>query len=241
MHDPVSYDDEYVRDLFDRMGSTYDLVNHVSSFGFCRWWRIECVDRAEIRSGDVVCDLMAGGGECWDLILRRAQSVVSIDFSPVMIGRQRRHQTRFGDRVEVRCENAMGSSIPDQSVDVVVCAYGLKTLSPESLASLAREVARILKPEGRFSFIEVSSAAGWWAGPLYRFYLAKIIPVVGKLCLGDIECYRMLGRYTEAFGSCAGVVRHFQAAGLESEMRSHFFGCATSISGRKAGPGVRRR
>lgn len=69
MHDPVSYDDEYVRDLFDRMGSTYDLVNHVSSLGFCRWWRIECVDRAEIRSGDVVCDLMAGGGECWQQTL----------------------------------------------------------------------------------------------------------------------------------------------------------------------------
>lgn len=240
MHDPVPYDDAYVRNLFDRMGTTYDLVNHVSSFGFCRWWRSTCVDLAEVRHGDLVCDLMAGGGECWGLILRRARSVVSIDFSEVMIGRQRRHETRFGGRVEVRCENAMASSVPDAGVDVVVCAYGLKTLSPESLALLAKEVARILKPGGRFSFIEVSSAAGWWAGPLYRFYLAEVIPVVGKLCLGDIECYRMLGRYTAAFGSCAGVVPHFEAAGLEPEMRSHFFGCATSIAGRKAGPGPRR-
>jgi ubiE/COQ5 methyltransferase family len=164
MHEPVNYDDAYVRDLFDRMGTTYDLVNHVSSFGFCRWWRAECVDRAEIRSGDVVCDLMAGGGECWGLILRRARSVVSIDFSPVMIGRQRRRQSRFGNRVDVRCENAMGSSIPDQSVDVVVCAYGLKTPGIPGCPDHNRDAvgSRI---DGRSRGCPRSSDRCWAVGP----------------------------------------------------------------------------
>jgi len=45
----------------------------------------------------------------------------------------------------------------------------------------------------------------------------------------DIECYKMLGVYTEAFGSCLRVIEYFQNAGFDVTSKSHFFGCATSI------------
>ena len=119
----------------------------------------------------------------------------------------------------------------DQSIDCVVSAFGLKTLDRAAVTRLAGELARIVRPGGRISLLEISTAEGWWLSPAYRFYVNRVIPLVGRLCLGDIDCYRMLGRYTAAFGSCAPVASIFDDAGFAVEVRRHLFGCATSIVG----------
>jgi demethylmenaquinone methyltransferase/2-methoxy-6-polyprenyl-1,4-benzoquinol methylase len=233
MEPAPNYDDVYVRTLFDKMGRTYEAMNLISSFGFSSLWRRQCVTLAQIEADQRVCDLMAGGGECWGPVLDRHASVISIDFSTVMVARQDARRKKLGVGVDVRCENATATSLDSQSVDAVICAFGLKTLSSEATEALAREVCRILKPGGHFSFLEISTARGWWLGPVYRWYVSAVIPVIGKMCLGDIECYRMLGRYTSAFDSCERIVGLFDKAGLSTKLGSHFHGCATSISGTK--------
>lgn len=226
------YDDAYLADLFDRMGPTYDLVNRLSSFGFCELWRFQCVQHAKVAPGEVVCDMMAGSGECWPYLRRRqAGRVIAVDFSPVMVKRQRDRSARNRQPVEILQENATRTSLAAGSVDCVVCAFGLKTLSEPALMAFAKELRRILKPGGRFSLFEISQGEGWLLGPLYRWYVSRLIPLIGKLLLGDIACYRMLGVYTEAFGSCERVVPIFAAAGLQVEVRRHFFGCATALVG----------
>jgi demethylmenaquinone methyltransferase/2-methoxy-6-polyprenyl-1,4-benzoquinol methylase len=230
-----AYADAYVQALFDRMGSTYDLVNHLSSFGFSTFWRRQCIRGVDIRPGDAVCDLMSGSGECWSHVPAHRASLTSIDFSTAMIQRQERRARRVRPPVDIRAENALRTSLPPASVDCVVSAFGLKTLNAETVAGFAREIHRILKPGGRFSLLEISTAEGWRLAPLYRWYVRSIIPLIGRLCLGDIECYRMLGAYTEAFGSCHRVAAAFARAGLEVSVRSHFFGCATSLVGAKPG------
>jgi demethylmenaquinone methyltransferase/2-methoxy-6-polyprenyl-1,4-benzoquinol methylase len=65
------------------------------------------------------------------------------------------------------------------------------------------------------------------------WYVNAIIPLIGRICLGDVECYRMLGEYSSKFGSCAWVAPIFSAAGIDVSLRRHFFGCATSLVGRK--------
>lgn len=234
MTDVRQYDDAYVADMFDRMGPTYDLVNRLSSFGFCELWRYQCVRHAQIQPGAVVCDMMAGSGECWPYLKdRRVARIISVDFSPVMVRRQQRRQQRGNLVVDVRNENAIRTTLPSGSVDGVVGAFGLKTLSGEALVAFAEEIRRILKPGGSFSLLEISSAQGWMFGAVYRWYVSTLIPQLGRLFLGDIECYRMLGVYTQAFGSCEQVAPVFAAAGLRVEVRHHFFGCATALVGNK--------
>lgn len=228
------YDDHYVAALFDRMGPTYDFVNRVSSLGFCELWRYQCVQLAEIRPGAVVCDMMAGSGECWPYLRRRGVArIVSIDFSPFMAARQRRRAASARLSVEVRLENATKTQLPDASIDNLVGAFALKTLDPIALRDFAREIRRILKPGGSFSLLEISSARDWRLGWLYRWYVSKLIPQIGRLLLGDIECYRMLGVYTQAFGSCERVAPLFSAAGLSVSVRPHFFGCASTLVGKR--------
>jgi demethylmenaquinone methyltransferase/2-methoxy-6-polyprenyl-1,4-benzoquinol methylase len=230
--DAGQYDDDYVKALFDRMGRTYDLTNVISSFGFSEFWRWQCVAQAPIQPGQHVCDMMGGTGECWRYILGRgAARVTSIDFSHYMADRQRKRRAKGGFPAEVLEENATATSLESESVDHVVSAFGLKTLSHEAVAAFAGEIRRILKPGGTFSLLEISYPQRWIFSWIYRVYLSKGIPFIGKFCLGDIDCYRMLGEYTREFGSCSSVIEAFRDAGLEVEMKEHFFGCATSLVG----------
>jgi demethylmenaquinone methyltransferase / 2-methoxy-6-polyprenyl-1,4-benzoquinol methylase len=233
-HTPPAYDDASLQSLFDRMGKTYDFMNVVTSFGFSELWRWICVRNAGVKRGDRICDLMAGSGECWRYVLRAGGTVTAVDFSKVMVGRQRARLLRHPEGcVEVREENALKTSLADGSMDGVIVSFGLKTLRTEDAERLAVEIHRLLKPGGRFSLIEISAARGWWLGSAYRWYLRAVVPLLGRLCMGDIDCYRMLSSYATAFGSCEPLVSVFARSGLKVELRSHFFGCATSLVGRK--------
>ena len=73
-------------------------------------------------------------------------------------------------------------------------------------------------------------------GPLltvYMFYLKWVIPLVGRILLGDPDCYRMLGVYTQAFENTAYFASCLREAGLEVIPVSYFFGCATGVRGVK--------
>jgi demethylmenaquinone methyltransferase/2-methoxy-6-polyprenyl-1,4-benzoquinol methylase len=227
------YEDGYVQALFDRMGPTYDLVNFISSFGFSEVWRRRCVLNGRVWPGARVCDMMSGSGECWRYVRDRGGSLISVDFSRVMAQRQAKRKMRFNESVDVRCENALQTSIESESVDCVISAFGLKTLSPEALMRFALEIRRILKPEGRISLLEISTANSWWLSPVYRWYVNSVIPIIGKICLGDMDSYSMLGTYTQAFGSTERIAPVFVEAGFDVSVHHHFHGCATSLVGSK--------
>ncbi len=226
------HDDVFVRELFDKMGPTYGITNVVTSFGFSEWWRYACVNQVSIEAGETVCDMMAGSGECWRYLPKQSV-VLSIDFSSFMVEKQHERNEKRGQPVDVRCESALATSIESQSVDVVVSAFGLKTLSRDATRDFAQEISRILKPGGKFSLIEISVPQSSFLKVPYEWYLRKVIPLFGKFCLSDIECYRMLGIYTREFESCARVLPYFCEAGLDVTFSNHFFGCATSLSGTK--------
>lgn len=229
------YDPAWVRRLFDDMAATYGVTNYVSSFGFTERWRRACVARAGVRPGMTVYDWMSGMGECWGFLGRALGGegrLVGLDLSPVMCAQAAaRYPSTDRLAVEVVCADVLANDLPDASADVVVSAFGLKTFSPAQQARLAREVARVLRPGGRFSFLEISVPPARMLRVPYLAYLHRAIPPLGRLFLGNPEAYRMLGRYTEAFGSSAAFAGFLRRAGLRGTLRPYFFGCATGVDG----------
>jgi ubiquinone/menaquinone biosynthesis methyltransferase len=228
-----NYDEDYVARLFDQMGSSYDAVNLISSFGFSEIWRAQCVANLSIPPGAVVADLMAGSGECWTYLEKRIQSkgkILSVDFSRAMCDRQKKRLEGLVDlNAVVYRENALSLSIPDNSVDFVVSAFGLKTMDEALLGRYASEIFRILRMGGSCSLMEISLPRFALLRVPYLFYIKSIIPLIGRIFLRNIECYKMLGIYTQAFGSCAKTAEHFRKSGFQVQMKTHFLGCASSI------------
>ncbi len=215
------------------MASTYGYVNLVSSFGFTARWRHQAVSGLPLASADCVVDLMSGMGELWRSLataLPPSARVLGVDISSEMARRTHR-KWRF--LVEVHVADVLAWDPPSAFADVVVSSFGLKTFDREQQRRLAHKVAQLLKPGGSYSFIEISVPSFLPLRAAYMLYLKYVIPVVGRVLLGNPECYRMLGVYTQAFNNATHFADCLREAGLEVVRVSYFFGCATGVRGMK--------
>lgn len=232
------YNPEYIRGLFNRMSSSYERVNYLTSFGFSIRWRSQFLKpfKPTAHKAEVI-DLMTGMGETWDAIRHRLPNanLTVLDFSEGMLRyAKQKSKDKFGDSITFLQQNVLQSDLPSGHFDFVTCAFGLKTFNEEQLALLAQETKRILKPGGQFSFIEVSKPDPKLLKRLYGFYLGRAIPVLGKLLLGSPQEYKMLWNYTKRFENARKAADLFTKAGLHTEFASYFYGCASGFYGTKA-------
>jgi len=231
------YTPVYVKGLFDRMSASYERMNYLTSFGFSIRWRRQFLESVPACSDPIeVIDLLTGMGETWGSTKKRFPNakLTALDFSEGMLKyAEQKCQTSFHGQVCVLHQDVLQNELPSAHYDVVTCAFGLKTFGPAQLQVLAQETKRILKPGGRFAFVEVSKPENWVLSALYGFYLGRVIPVFGRLLLGDPQEYRMLWLYTRNFGNAQETMRTFEREGLSTNYTSYFFGCCSGFHGQK--------
>lgn len=235
----TNHDASFVRELFEEMSSTYGVMNSITSFGFSERWRCQAVKLLHLENGARVCDLMCGMGESWKYLRHHHPGIAhlsGVDFSQRMCEGARKKAASFQKlSVDVLTEDVLNTLPPGAPFDAVVCTFGLKTLDEDGMRSLAAMLKRLLTPQGTFSFVEISVPASPCLRKPYLFYLDRIIPVLGRLFLGNPDNYRMLGAYTREFQNCRRFQRILEAEGFEVESKKFFFGCATALSGGTGG------
>ena len=231
------YDPAFVADLFDRCSGNYRWWSAVSSFGFIRRWRRQSVALLPQTKQPEIVDLMAGTGEVWPHLLRRfpdAQTIKAVDISHRMhLDAVTRLHAHRSDRITHLEADALQTDLPSSSADLLISTFGLKTFNADQQATLARQIARILKPGGHFALIEASDPKGWMLHPVYRLYLDRVLPMIERLFLKGAQDFSMIGTYTRNFGDSRQMAAALIDAGLTVQFHKHFFGCATSVSGTK--------
>ncbi|WP_114782394.1 class I SAM-dependent methyltransferase [Botryobacter ruber] len=231
------YNPDFVKGLFNRMSSSYERMNYITSFGFSIRWRTQFLHPFQKSSDKIeIIDLLTGMGETWEATKHRLPNarLTALDFSAGMLRyAEKKNQEKFNRQVTILQQDILQNQLPEKHFDIVTCAFGLKTFDSEQLKVLATETKRILKPGGQFSFVEVSEPDNLILKLLYGFYLGKVIPILGKLLLGNPREYRMLWKYTNQFRNAKQAAEIFKSAGLDVTYKSYFYGCATGFSGRR--------
>jgi len=234
IHDP-----EFVADLFDRCAANYRWASAISSFGFIKRWRRQCIELvpAATTPGSIVYGFMAGTGEIWPYALKHIGKdckIVSIDISKEMhkhaVEKLHRHRA---EHIEYRQANILDVDLAMSSADYVVSTFGLKTMNQQQQTRIAAVVADSLKPGGHFTLLEASDPVGWVLRPLYRFYLAGVLPLVEKTIVRGARDFSMIGDYTREFGNVSYFADELKKQGLEVKTHRFMFGCATAVSGFK--------
>jgi SAM-dependent methyltransferase len=106
----------------------------------------------------LVVELGSGAGASMRY-LAPGSRLVAIEPNPHAHAALRRTAARYGIDLDIRGERAESTGLADASVDAVVCTLVLCTV--EDQAAALAEVHRILRPGGRFVFIEhVGSGPG---------------------------------------------------------------------------------
>jgi SAM-dependent methyltransferase len=112
---------------------------------------------AELRAGEVVLDLGSGGGIDCFLAAKQvgpAGKVIGVDMTPDMVGLARKNAADVGaTNVEFRLGEIEVLPVKDASVDVIIsnCVINLSV----DKAAVFAEVARVLKPGGRFRVSDI--------------------------------------------------------------------------------------
>lgn len=219
------------------MSSSYERINCITSFGFSIRWRTQFLEPFKSTTDKIeIIDLLTGWGETWVGVKNKFPNakLTALDFSTEMLKNAKTKSEKYFDNdVSLLQQDILKNDLPSNYYDIVICAFGLKTFDTEQLQVLATETKRILKSGGQFSFIEVSKPSNKILKQLYGFYLAEVIPVLGKLLLGNPIEYKMLWRYTDNFDNAKRAEGIFNNQGLTTKSNSYFYGCSTGFSGQK--------
>jgi demethylmenaquinone methyltransferase/2-methoxy-6-polyprenyl-1,4-benzoquinol methylase len=184
----------FVRDKFAAISPRYDLLNSVLSLGIDASWR-RAVARELPPSYPLVLDLCAGTLPLSrELLNTPGRRVVALDFCHAMLVQGR---DRLKLPIPLLCADGQLVPLRSGSVDGVTVAFGVRNLASPA-AGLA-EMQRVLRPGGRAVILEFSRPTSPLFGPLYRFYLGRVLPVVGGMISGDREAYGYLASSIGAF------------------------------------------
>lgn len=224
-----------VERMFDGIAPSYDLLNHLLSFGIDRGWRRKAIDLlADGKPGEVL-DVATGTADMAIALRKRLGcKVVGCDISPKMVEVGEKKVAREGLAKSVTLCVADSEDLPFDTgrFDAATVAFGVRNFA--NLDKGLSQMARVLKPGGMLVVLEFSTPPGVLFRSLYNFYFRNILPIVGGAISHDREAYRYLCRSAMAFPSGKDFERHLSAVGLSPLSSSMYTGgIATAYLARK--------
>lgn len=208
----------YVQSVFTSIARRYDLLNTCLSFGLHRFWKKKAVSLMNVSDGAKVLDVCSGTGDLaieltkW---VNKKGKVHAVDFCGEMIelGRKKASLMDLSEQIEFVEANAESLLFPDNFFDGVIMGFGGRNVS--SLDKALSEMRRVIKPGSRAVFLEFTKPPDAFFGKLYRFYLFKLIPVIGGLISGDKEAYTYLARSIDGFYTTEGLKTLMEDVGFK--------------------------
>jgi demethylmenaquinone methyltransferase/2-methoxy-6-polyprenyl-1,4-benzoquinol methylase len=183
-----------VRDVFDSVAGSYDLMNDIMSGGMHRLWKRFALSQTGLRPGQQALDVASGTGDLGAGLARqvgRDGLAVLTDINREMLarGRDRLIDKGIGAQVTYVIANAECLPFPDRRFDCVTIGFGLRNVTdkPAALASMRR----VLRPGGRLLVLEFSKPRREIRAA-YDAYSFNVLPRLGGIVAGDAASYRYL-------------------------------------------------
>ena len=221
---------QHIGQLFDRIASTYDGLNHGLSLNIDRRWRRKTV--ALMAPAKHVLDVAIGTADLTIEMLRqgKVEQVTGIDLSDQMMeigqGKVERMKDLAKERVQFVHANAQAMPFEDASFDGVTCAFGCRNFS--NLDEGLREMYRVLKPGGQVTILEFSYPTRRYIRVLYDFYFTHVLPTIGRIVSRDKTAYTYLNKSVKSFCWGEAFAQHLHDAGFREEsFQTLTFGIAT--------------
>jgi demethylmenaquinone methyltransferase/2-methoxy-6-polyprenyl-1,4-benzoquinol methylase len=227
--------DIFIKKIFSSVADHIDFLSSFFSLGLDNSWRKQLITLAEVRNEETVLDVCTGTGKVamlLSLTVGGKGAVVGVDFCEDMLRIAKRKLNPHNANIHFVLSDARNLSIPDSSFDVVTTAFGMRNIH-DTIPAL-NEVQRVLRPGGRFFCLELTTPRSQLFLPIYKFYVFKVIPLIGRIITKTDVPYSYLPRSIEAFSSADEFKRIIEQIGF-GEVTAHplTLGVATIYGARK--------
>lgn len=227
---------EEVREMFDRIAPTYDMLNHTLSLNIDRLWRRRVVRLVRRFAPRRILDVATGTGDLAIAMARRIRGtqVLGVDLSEGMLDIARRKVAEAGldGRVVLDTGDAERLFVSDSAVDVATVAFGVRNFG--DLDAGLRDIARTLREGGRIVILEFSTPRNPLARAFYGFWNRRVLPRVGGMVSRDRKAYEYLPESIGEFPAPERFLEMMSRAGFRNcKARSQSFGLAHIYVGEK--------
>ena len=198
----VSFDEKTrrVRGVFNSVSGRYDLMNDLMSLGFHRWWKTYAVEILEVDTNQKVLDLAAGTADISYRLLRVGLENLEVhcnDINYDMLSKGRDRMLDKGLHSALSYIQSDGENLPYQSnfFNRSIVSFGLRNMNRKD--AVLAEIFRVLAPNSKLVILDFSRVKSPIMHKLHRLYTLRVLPVLGKLVVGDSDSYKYLGESIE--------------------------------------------
>src|ERR671933_797099 len=185
-----------VREMFDRIAGSYDLMNTQMTAGLHRLWNRKVVRATGLGPGGKALDLACGTGSLTRDLAKKVGPdgyVLGVDFSREML-----RAAKPAPSVEYRLGDATRlEGVPSGAFDAATIAYGARNIP--DLDALFSEMARCLGPGGVAVCLEIARPESKVFAAFYGLWFDKIVPRLGARISGDARAYSYLPASVKEF------------------------------------------
>ena len=183
-----------MRRMFAQVASNYDRINRAISLGQDQAWRQFACRLAQPKAGGLILDIATGTADMATILAQRGTRVVGLDLCSDMLelGRAKVQKAGLEARTTFLLGDALNLPFPDDTFDAAITSFALRNMGKLSL--LFAEVRRVLRPGGRLVSLELAPPQQGLTSMAHRFYLSRVVPVIGSWLGGPKGAYAYLPR-----------------------------------------------
>jgi demethylmenaquinone methyltransferase/2-methoxy-6-polyprenyl-1,4-benzoquinol methylase len=226
----------HIRGIFSEVPRTYELVNHILTFGLDLLWRRRAV-RVAVQGGGPVsadgsawADLGTGTGEMAAHLRRLAPEgtvVYAVDLTPAMLEQARAKPGTQGTRFLI--SDVKRLPFADRSLDLITVSFATRNmnLSRDVLVQTFAEFRRVLRPGGRLVNVETSQPPCKLVRWGYHLHVKLLVKPIGRLVSGSRRGYAYLAHTIQRFYTADELAEILRQAGFSDvSYRRLFLGVA---------------
>lgn len=193
---------QLVKEVFDSVANSYDIMNDIMSLGMHRLWKDKMVNIVCPFKDAKVLDVAGGTGDIAIRIIKKEPSVkVTVcDINQNMLNKGRDKAINLNLlELDWICANAENLPFDNCKFDYCTIAFGIRNVSDRKKA--LSEMHRVLKPNGKLICLEFAPMhyQNKAFAKLYDLYSFKVIPKIGKLVAKDKNAYEYLVKSIREF------------------------------------------
>jgi demethylmenaquinone methyltransferase/2-methoxy-6-polyprenyl-1,4-benzoquinol methylase len=208
---------KFVQEKFAAVSERYDLLNSLLSLYVDHYWRWKATrELKEYKKGPFL-DLCAGTLPLSVEVARQKKHhVFALDFCHDMLlkGKKNIRNKNEAPFIFPVCADAEELCLSDNIFQGITVAFGVRNLT--RLEKGLKEMMRVLAPGGKLVILEFSRPSVPFLSNLYRFYLHKVLPMIGGIISGDSHAYQYLAESIKEFHEPAQLKKMMTRAGFKN-------------------------
>jgi len=218
-----------IQKIYAEIPRTYELINHVLTFGFDIYCRKKAVKTALADGGNRFLDICSGTGEiaCYLKAKSNGSQVVAADFSlPMMKVGASKPEAK---NISFVISEAGELPFHDNYFDLITISFATRNINKnrEALINYFSEFRRVLKPGGRFINLETSQPPNRTIRKLMHRYVDLTVRKIGRTISGSKYGYNYLASTIPRFYDANELTEILKEAGFsEVYPKPMFFGAA---------------